>query len=211
MDINIVLVGSPSCSEEAHTDRSGTESKGSWAPESQHNTEFSFQDNTRFPPLYYSHLLWGDFKCRRPHVDLFIGVHTGDDEEDPGTPGSTGDQPSQPEDDGSLVLLDNIIIMTHHRTITPQASYNTTASTGLCWCNFLFYFQFIVSVPTSPRVPVTLCNNSVDFSYQALYQEIECIEPGTVLAQVINWSQSEKKIHHFKGGRRRKEGGSPSS
>ena len=55
---------------------------------------------------------------------------------------------------------------------TPQASYENPR---LCWCNFLFYFQFIVSVLTSPCGPVTLCH-IVDFSYQALYQEIDCIE-----------------------------------
>ena len=33
-------------------------------------------------------------------------VNTGDDEEDPGPPGSTLQQTTQSEDDGSLVLLD---------------------------------------------------------------------------------------------------------
>ena len=69
--------------------------------------------------LQYSlffYLLWRDFKGHGPHVYLFIGVHTGDDEEDPRPPGSSCDQPAQSEDDGSLVLLDNMIIMTPHTT-----------------------------------------------------------------------------------------------
>ena len=40
-----------------------------------------------------------------PHVDLNVGVHTGDDEEDAGPPGSPRQQPAQPEDDRPLVLL----------------------------------------------------------------------------------------------------------
>ena len=43
-----------------------------------------------------------------PHVDLLVGVHTGQDEEDPGPPGSSCDQPSKSEDDGPLVLLDHL-------------------------------------------------------------------------------------------------------
>ena len=44
------------------------------------------------------------------HVDLLVDINTGDDEEDPGPPGSSCQQPTQPEDDGSLVLLDHL----HH-------------------------------------------------------------------------------------------------
>ena len=41
----------------------------------------------------------------RPHVDLLVNIQAGDDEEDPGTPGTALDQSAQSEDDGSLVLL----------------------------------------------------------------------------------------------------------
>ena len=51
-------------------------------------------------------LLRGNFKCHAPHVDLNVGVNTGDDEEDPRAPRSSRQQPAQPEDDGPLVLLD---------------------------------------------------------------------------------------------------------
>ena len=53
-----------------------------------------------------AHLLGRDLVCRGPHVDLLVGVHTGDDEEHAGAPGSPWQQPAQPEDDGALVLLD---------------------------------------------------------------------------------------------------------
>ena len=43
----------------------------------------------------------------RSHIDLLVDIHTGDDKEDPGPPGSSGQQPAQSEDDGSLVLLDH--------------------------------------------------------------------------------------------------------
>ena len=55
-------------------------------------------------------LLWGNFKCLTPHVDLLVDIHTGDDEEDPGPPGSSSQKSAQPEDDGPLVLLDHL----HH-------------------------------------------------------------------------------------------------
>ena len=44
-----------------------------------------------------------------PHVDLLVSVHTGQDEEDPRTPGPSYQQPAQPEDDGPLVLLEEEI------------------------------------------------------------------------------------------------------
>ena len=50
-------------------------------------------------------LRW-DLESFCPHVDLLVGVQTGDDEEDPGPPGSSCQQSAQSEDDGSLVLLD---------------------------------------------------------------------------------------------------------
>ena len=55
-------------------------------------------------------LLRWDLILPTPHVDLLISVHTGDDEENPRAPGSSSQQPAQPEDDGPLVLLDHL----HH-------------------------------------------------------------------------------------------------
>ena len=46
-----------------------------------------------------------DVKVLDPHVDLLVDVHTGDDEEDPRTPGTARQQPTQPEDHRPLVLL----------------------------------------------------------------------------------------------------------
>jgi hypothetical protein len=40
-----------------------------------------------------------------PHVYLLVDVHTGNDEEDPRTPGSTRQQPTQPEYHRPLVFL----------------------------------------------------------------------------------------------------------
>ena len=58
------------------------------------------------------YLLWGDVKTDRPQVDLPVVVHTGNDEEDPGTLRSSFPQPAQSEDDGSLVLLDHLVAQT---------------------------------------------------------------------------------------------------
>ena len=52
-----------------------------------------------------SHLLRGDFESLWPHVDLLVHIHAGNHEEDAGPPGSPRQQPAQPEDDRSLVLL----------------------------------------------------------------------------------------------------------
>ena len=41
-----------------------------------------------------------------PHVDLLVGVDTGDDEEDPGTPGSSGEKTTKPEYDRSFIFLE---------------------------------------------------------------------------------------------------------
>ena len=56
----------------------------------------------------WTNLLWRYIKCLCSHVNLLIDIHTGDDEEDPRPPGSSWQQPSQSEDDGSLVLLDHL-------------------------------------------------------------------------------------------------------
>ena len=50
-------------------------------------------------------LLWGNIIGRSSHVDFLEDIQTGDDEEDPGAPGTSPDEATQPEDDGSLVLL----------------------------------------------------------------------------------------------------------
>ena len=53
-----------------------------------------------------SHLLWWDLIIMSPHVHLLVRVHTGEDEEHPRAPRSSHQQPTQPEDDGPLVLLE---------------------------------------------------------------------------------------------------------
>ena len=54
------------------------------------------------------YLLWGNIKTDRPEVHLPVVVHTGNDEEYPGSLSSSFPQPAQSEDDGSLVLLDHL-------------------------------------------------------------------------------------------------------
>ena len=46
-----------------------------------------------------------------PHINLLIHVNTRNDEEHSWTPSSSRQQPTQPEDDGPLVLLDHL----HHQ------------------------------------------------------------------------------------------------
>ena len=55
-----------------------------------------------------AHLLRRDLVGLRPHVNLLVDVHTRDDEEHARPPGAARQQPAQPEDDGSLVLLDHL-------------------------------------------------------------------------------------------------------
>ena len=55
-------------------------------------------------------LLGWNLESLGSHVDLLVDINTGDDEEHPGPPGSSCQQPAQPEDDGPLVLLDHL----HH-------------------------------------------------------------------------------------------------
>ena len=64
---------------------------------------FSFQ-------WYLSYLLWWYFKSLTPHINLLVDINTRNDEEHPRTPSSSRQQPTQPEDDGPLVLLDHL----HH-------------------------------------------------------------------------------------------------
>ena len=52
-----------------------------------------------------SYFLGRDLVGGCPHVDLLIHVHTRDDEEHARAPRSPRHQATQPEDDGSLVLL----------------------------------------------------------------------------------------------------------
>ena len=51
--------------------------------------------------------MWWNLIGCRTEVNFLVDIHTGDDKEDPGPPGSSCQQPAQPEDDGSLVLLDH--------------------------------------------------------------------------------------------------------
>ena len=57
---------------------------------------------------YKAHLLWRDIKADCPEVDLLVSVNAGHDEEQAGSLRSPGPQPSQPEDDRPLVLLDHL-------------------------------------------------------------------------------------------------------
>ena len=57
---------------------------------------------------YKAHLLWRDIEADCPEVDLLVSVNAGHDEEQAGSLRSPGSQPSQPEDDRSLVLLDHL-------------------------------------------------------------------------------------------------------
>ena len=41
-----------------------------------------------------------------PHVDLLVGVHTREDEEDPRTAGSSNKQSAESEDNGPLIFLE---------------------------------------------------------------------------------------------------------
>ena len=54
-------------------------------------------------------LLGRDLEGLRPHVDLLVDVHAGNDEEHAGPPGAASQQPAQPEDHGSLILLKMMI------------------------------------------------------------------------------------------------------
>ena len=60
--------------------------------------------------VLHMYLLWRNLKSLTSHVDLLVDVHTGDDKEDPRTPGSSRKKPTQSEDDCPLVLLDHL----HH-------------------------------------------------------------------------------------------------
>ena len=60
--------------------------------------------------MNHSYFLWWNVKGLSSHIYLLVNIHTGDDKEDPGTPSSSCQQPTQPEDDGPLVLLDHL----HH-------------------------------------------------------------------------------------------------
>ena len=66
--------------------------------------------------IHVFYLLWRNFKSLSPHIHFLVNVDTGDDEEDPRPPGSSSQQPAQPEDDGPLVLLDHL----HHEDQTER-------------------------------------------------------------------------------------------
>ena len=59
-------------------------------------------------PVYCGlvYLLGRDLVVVCPHVDLLVRVHAGEDEEHARAPRPAHQQPPQPEDDGSLVLLE---------------------------------------------------------------------------------------------------------
>ena len=98
--------------------------------------------------MLMTHLLGGNFKCLTPHVDLLIDIKTGDDEEDPGPPGSSCQQPAQSEDDGSLVLLnrnDNYLLIWG---FTGWQESNCSDNIELCSSSFL-----VLPGRLSPRTP----------------------------------------------------------
>ena len=55
-------------------------------------------------------LIWWYFISRSSHINLDVDIHARDDKEDPRPPGSSCEEATQSEDDGSLVLLDHL----HH-------------------------------------------------------------------------------------------------
>ena len=56
----------------------------------------------------YLYLLWRNLIGGSSQINLLVNIHTGNDEEDARPPGSPGQEPAQPEDDGPLVLLDHL-------------------------------------------------------------------------------------------------------
>ena len=58
-------------------------------------------------------LLWRDLVGWSPHVDLLVDVDAGDDEEHPGTSGSSWQETTKAEDDSSLVFLDGFVSWEH--------------------------------------------------------------------------------------------------
>jgi hypothetical protein len=69
--------------------------------------QMNFRDLTPYLTyaLHIQYLLRWHIEGLCPHVYLFVDVHTGNDEEDPRTPGSTRQQPTQPEYYRPLVFL----------------------------------------------------------------------------------------------------------
>ena len=53
-----------------------------------------------------SDLLGRNLVVVSPHVDLLVGVHTREDEEDPWAASSSNKQSSESEDNGPLILLE---------------------------------------------------------------------------------------------------------
>ena len=74
-------------------------------------------------PVYCGlvYLLGRDLVVVGPHVDLLVRVHAGEDEEHARAPRPAHQQPPQPEDDGSFVLLEfhvrKTYIPEYHRDI----------------------------------------------------------------------------------------------
>ena len=60
--------------------------------------------------IQYVDLLWWNLVRSSSKVNLDVSVHTGDGEEDPRTPSSSFEKSAQPEDDGPLVLLEEMIV-----------------------------------------------------------------------------------------------------
>ena len=60
--------------------------------------------------IQHVHLLWWNLVSCSSKINLDVSVHAGDGEEDPRTPSSSFEESAQPEDDGPLVLLEEMIV-----------------------------------------------------------------------------------------------------
>ena len=95
-----------------------------------------------------SYFLRRDLESCCPHINLLVHVNAGDDKEDPWAPGPAGQEAAQPEDDGSLVLLnrnDNYLLIWG---FTGWQESNCSDNIELCSSSFL-----VLPGRLSPRTP----------------------------------------------------------
>ena len=60
--------------------------------------------------IHQRNLLWRNFESLCPHVNFLVNIHTGNDEEHSGPPGTASQQPAQAEDHSPLIFLKNEIL-----------------------------------------------------------------------------------------------------
>ena len=84
--------------------------------------------------IWCAYLLRRDVVRLRPHVDLLVVVHAGDDEEHARAPRPALQQPPQPEDDGPLVLL-------RMRCRDHDVTIGAMNGPDLLGMSILFYFR----------------------------------------------------------------------